>query len=51
MYIKWPANAQLQRKSIEWETARKALDVAAVGWAHVIESDNAHSAGKESDVR
>ena len=30
------------------ETARKVLDVTAVGWAHVIESDNAQSAGKES---
>ena len=30
------------------ETARKILDVTAVGWAHVIESDNAQSAGKES---
>jgi hypothetical protein len=30
------------------ETARNELDVTAVGWAHVIESDNAQSAGRES---
>jgi hypothetical protein len=28
--------------------ARRVFDVTAVGWAHVIESDNAQSAGKES---
>jgi hypothetical protein len=30
------------------ETARKVLDVTAVAWAHVIESDNAQSIGKDS---
>jgi hypothetical protein len=28
------------------ETAREVLDVTAIRWAHVIESDNAQSAGK-----
>jgi hypothetical protein len=29
------------------ETAAKILDVSAAGWAHVIESDDARSTGKE----
>jgi hypothetical protein len=45
------ANAQFRRKSIEWSGSQSICDVTAVGWAHVIESDNANPPERKADVR
>jgi hypothetical protein len=47
MYIKCRSMLSFIERALSG-MVRGVLDVTAVGWTHVIESDNAHSAGKES---